>query len=1176
RYFITAEEAFNDAECANPVDETYSLVSDYFDPQITNFIYDKYQFNPYIENIHFTYNINENSQISIRVSDNKGIVSTIKSNEYTSGNTEYVVEAIGDGVITFEKVSVEKANTFLWDGRDENGDVVENGIYSVRIFQNDLAGNSTSEVINVKVNINVGTPSCSQPPYFSYVTPINQSISPDSDGIKDTAAVNFDVNACSDVEVYLAFTDDTGTVVKDLVGGEIRSIGTYTDVWTARNTNGDIVPEGIYTYSLYAVNTIGGVLSSEVKTGSVTVDISPPAISFSCGNILSPNFDGCNDELDITIAVNDNFDIYKWDLIIRDSIGNTSAITSGGSSAESYVYTLSGDIYDDGKYFLKLTCTDVAGNYSETPDKEIIINRESYIITTGTEITLFSDGGFNRSPYFLSDNSFYYDRSGLIPCETPLPGFIREDKIDNNASIWSYSNGLTSKIVKAMYEGIPIMLQDLDSHLVMAVSGDYIMLVREGSIYYYHPESGELLGEDMERNLISPFSVKSMYYYKADTGIQYHYFWGSENTILPESSIVRIVKFNKKALWLNTYFIGQLAGDVYYNLYSINPVGEYERLTDDTVSYQGLDVSADQTKMFLVKDTLSAYELIILDLATGEEEILGNYPRHTKVYPIGWFDSDSRFYYGVITAEYPGRICNPFVQPTNPVYSVRSYDINIRCLNTLLGTIDDLGTYRSIEKKAAVSPDESFLLYSKFEGDHSDLTAVELMKQNECETYQPLDFLSPTVELEVISGEEILLTSSALPIPKSIKQVRGKVNVKVRANDNIGVRKIGLDLASLTVEDENENELDYVWDTEIVPNGIYKINAYAEDLSGNIGLQEETVMVNNMIDDDTGEDTLPGVILSSKILFEPFATEGMETFVIEGTEYTVYTEEEGEIFFKYRIDNGYWINYLETFDLAGYENGEHLIEYCAFDAEGNEEIPNSVRVNLADALTAEYSIRRDARLLVWLNGDYSDSETLSADRLFKEYNLQITSDRGVFEDEITEDRYDAIFILGDRLPVTGKTHDRIKELVAKGKTVISSLWHHVSDPKVGDEVFGIKVSGKLGEDNIVQFISSRYYEEMLIQTQGKAYRVETSGEFQNIFAFTIGTKPYPMAIDNSYGEGKALFFNFDLVKTLNIEENGKYLSDLINNIIEQAASSEPDMLFPGDTIEMRLSIENNV
>ncbi|MCK4644331.1 hypothetical protein KAU32_11940 [bacterium] len=1181
RYFITAEAAFSDAECTNPVDETYSIVSDYFDPRITNFVYDKYQFNPYIENIHFTYNINENSQISVNVSDNKGLVNTIIDNEYTSGNTEYIVEAIGDGIITFDKVSVEKTNTFLWNGRDESGEVVENGIYYVRIFQRDLAGNSTSEVINVKVNINVGTPSCSQPPYFSYVAPLNQSISPDSDGIKDTATVNYYVNACSDVKVYLAIADDTGTVVKDLVAGEIRSIGTHTEIWDARNASGDIVPEGIYTYSLYAINTIGGALSSEIETGTVTIDITSPVISFSCENILTPNFDGCNDELDIAIAVNDNFDIYKWDLIIRDTLGNTDTVVSGGSTVESYVYTLSGDIYDDGKYFLKLYCIDKAGNYSETPDKEIVINREFYTIIAGNETVLFSDARFNKAPHFTYDGSFYYEHSGLMACGDYVRAI--EDSIDPNISVWKYQNGITTKIVTASYENAPPPPRPLYrpySNTSIFYVGNYgnLFILKNSNLYFWDYYSGlNLMVEGVSEDTISLVSRLMCYYWN---GLELIKKVGDNEYIhIPDSQIDYIWKMNTVAFSDKVYFVGRMTGDSNINIYSVDSYGTVVKISDSTtLIYEDISVSSDQNYLVATGFKRNEEQIVLFDLVNDTETVVETYPFTVKIKNIGFSGEDSRFYYSVITDENPGRAC-PGFPPIGPIpinYHVRSYEIDVKCLNVKTGAVDYLGSYLCANPEIKVSPNETYFLYSKYHATYSDLTAVELIKQNECGTHQPLDFMSPTVELEVISGEEISLTSLSLPIPKSIKQVRGKVNVKVRANDNVGVRKVGLDLASIIVEDENENELNYIWDTEIVPNGIYKINAYAEDLSGNIGLQEETVMVNNTIDDNTGEDTLPGVILSSEILFEPFAMEGAETFVIEGTEYTVYTEEEGEIFFKYRIDNGYWTNYLETFDLAGYENGEHLIEYCAFDAEGNEEIPNSVRVNLADALSTEYSIRRDARLLVWLNGDYSDSEILSADRLFKEYNSQITSDRAIFEDEITEDRYDAVFILGDRLPVTGNTHERIKEVVANGKTVISSLWHHVSDPKVGDEVFGIKVSGKLGEDNIVQFITSRYSEEMLIQTQGKAYRVETSGELQSIFAFTIGAKPCPMATDNSYGEGKALFLNFDLVKTLNIEENIDYISGLVSGIIDQAITCEPDMLSAGDTIEVKFDIENNL
>jgi len=74
----------------------------------------------------------------------------------------------------------------------------------------------------------------------------------------------------------------------------------------------------------------------------------------------------------------------------------------------------------------------------------------------------------------------------------------------------------------------------------------------------------------------------------------------------------------------------------------------------------------------------------------------------------------------------------------------------------------------------------------------------------------------------------------------------------------------------------------------------------------------------------------------------PKYIDGPDTYVTSHTDLTLIAEDtgcptSGIEFTKYRIDGGSWITYTIPFDLSGYTDGSHTIEYYSKDNAGNEE-----------------------------------------------------------------------------------------------------------------------------------------------------------------------------------------------------------------------------------------------
>jgi hypothetical protein len=85
----------------------------------------------------------------------------------------------------------------------------------------------------------------------------------------------------------------------------------------------------------------------------------------------------------------------------------------------------------------------------------------------------------------------------------------------------------------------------------------------------------------------------------------------------------------------------------------------------------------------------------------------------------------------------------------------------------------------------------------------------------------------------------------------------------------------------------------------------------------------------------------------------PKYIDGPNTYVTSYTALTLNAEDtgcptSGIEFTKYRIDGGSWITYTASFDLFGYSDGAHTIEYYSKDNAGNPEPSHSFTVILDD------------------------------------------------------------------------------------------------------------------------------------------------------------------------------------------------------------------------------------
>jgi len=136
-----------------------------------------------------------------------------------------------------------------WDGKDANGNYVADGDYIYYIY----AGPNIvkkSGAVKVKRSSEISASSIS-----------DIYVSPNGDGIKETASINYTLT--ENAAVVIEVTDEAGAIVKSF--GAPGNQGANSSVWDGKNGSGEAVEDGEYTIRLKATYGNGALRTKELK-----------------------------------------------------------------------------------------------------------------------------------------------------------------------------------------------------------------------------------------------------------------------------------------------------------------------------------------------------------------------------------------------------------------------------------------------------------------------------------------------------------------------------------------------------------------------------------------------------------------------------------------------------------------------------------------------------------------------------------------------------------------------------------------------------------------------------------------------------------------------------------------------------------------------------------------------
>ncbi|MCX7787779.1 MAG: gliding motility-associated C-terminal domain-containing protein [Spirochaetes bacterium] len=293
-----------------------------------------------------------------------------------------ILDAAGKVVRTFEWRNMAPP-TFTWDGKDDQGNLLPDGIYAYRIRSTDRAGNSTEAGFD---NIFINTEA----------TPISllintSTFSPNGDGKGDTILLTPLIPITAGIEFWeLTVLDDQGKTMRRYTGTRNAPLPIEFD---GRMEGGTILPEGTYTAKLKVLYRNGN--KPEAVSPPFTVDLTPPSARIRSNlAVFSPNGDGSKDEIEFFL---DTSTEDQWIGFIRDSEGRTiKTYRWMGKPPERISWNGvndSGTLSKDGKYTFQLESEDRAGNQGLSNRIEFNINTEETPVILSSDLSAFSPNG---------------------------------------------------------------------------------------------------------------------------------------------------------------------------------------------------------------------------------------------------------------------------------------------------------------------------------------------------------------------------------------------------------------------------------------------------------------------------------------------------------------------------------------------------------------------------------------------------------------------------------------------------------------------------------------------------------------------------------------------------------------------------------------------------------------
>ncbi|MBN2444465.1 MAG: gliding motility-associated C-terminal domain-containing protein [Spirochaetales bacterium] len=274
----------------------------------------------------------------------------------------------------------EAPKSFDWNGTNNEGILVPDGVYQYILSATDRAGNVyMAKVENIIIN--------------TQATPINITIglsefSPNDDGVKDRIRFNLDIPVRDGIETWnLKVVNADGDEVRVFTG--TKEIPDYID-FDGKDNSGKLLKETSYMGFLELKYTSGN--NPTATSPGFIIDSTAPRASVRADvQIFSPNGDGNKDLITFS---NETSEEEAWTGEIRNSDKKiVKKFSWRGFADPSVVWDGRGDdgmLVKDGTFVYNIYSTDKAGNYGKSNEITLELNTAETPVFLSTDLADFS------------------------------------------------------------------------------------------------------------------------------------------------------------------------------------------------------------------------------------------------------------------------------------------------------------------------------------------------------------------------------------------------------------------------------------------------------------------------------------------------------------------------------------------------------------------------------------------------------------------------------------------------------------------------------------------------------------------------------------------------------------------------------------------------------------------
>ena len=304
-----------------------------------------------------------------------------------------IYDALGVIAKTISFIDKEPG-TIVWDGTDDSGSIVPDGVYNYRIGATDKAQNSAEASLE-NILVNTIRP-------IVGLTIADAYFSPNDDGTKDNMIFNLSVPVREGISNWeLQIKNFSGEVLRRYTGTSNIPARLEFD---GRDNMRRLLPEDMYSATLLVSYRNG--YNSTANSPTFSLDITPPWASVRIDDsdygtgvlpVFSPNNTGIKDEI---ILIHDGSNELSWVGEVRRSgerIGNSvRTFRFSGTPPRRHSWngiTNAGALAPDGTYTYTLFGTDPAGNIGRSNSVDFELNTKETPVFITTDLRAFSPNG---------------------------------------------------------------------------------------------------------------------------------------------------------------------------------------------------------------------------------------------------------------------------------------------------------------------------------------------------------------------------------------------------------------------------------------------------------------------------------------------------------------------------------------------------------------------------------------------------------------------------------------------------------------------------------------------------------------------------------------------------------------------------------------------------------------